>query len=84
MDECEVDQQNKGETIKALVTLQPLPIPPTIWWDISMDFIVGLPKYGNNLVIMVVVDGLSKYAHFCILKHPFTTTTMDQIFMDNI
>jgi hypothetical protein len=47
-------------------------IPPDIWKDISMDFIVGLPKLGNKSVIMVVVDHLSKYAHFCALHHPFT------------
>jgi hypothetical protein len=70
--ECEVCQCNKGETFKALGTLQPLLIPPTIWRDISMDFIVGLPKSGNKSVIMVVVDHLSKYAHFCSLQHPFT------------
>jgi hypothetical protein len=42
--ECDVCQCNKGEIVKAPGTLQPLPIPPTIWQDISMDFIVGLPK----------------------------------------
>jgi hypothetical protein len=82
--ECEVCQHNKGETVKALGTLQPLPIPPAIWRDISMDFIVVLPKSGNKSVIMVVVDHLSKYAHFCSLQHPFTTSTVAQIFMDNI
>jgi hypothetical protein len=54
--ECEVCQRNKGETIKSPGTLQPLPIPPAIWKDISMDFITGLPKSGNKSVIMVVVD----------------------------
>jgi hypothetical protein len=33
---------------------------------------------------MVVVDHLSKYAHLCALQHPFTTSTVAQIFMDNI
>jgi hypothetical protein len=42
--ECEVCQRNKGETVKSPGTLQPLPIPPTIWKDISMEFITGLPK----------------------------------------
>ena len=42
--ECDVFQHNKGKTIKGLGTLQLLLIPPTIWRDISMDFIVGLPK----------------------------------------
>jgi hypothetical protein len=47
-----------------------------------MDFITGLPKSGNKSVIMVVVDHLSKYAHLCALQHPFTTSTMTQIFMN--
>jgi hypothetical protein len=72
VEECDVCQRNKGETIKSPGTLQPLLIPPTIWRDISMDFIVGLPKSGNKSVIMVVVDRLSKYAHLCALQHPFT------------
>jgi hypothetical protein len=49
-----------------------------------LDFIVGLPKSGNKSVIMVVVDRLSKYDQFCSLQHPFTTSTLAQIFMDNI
>jgi hypothetical protein len=61
-----------------------LPIPPAIWKDNSMEFIIGLPKSGNKSVIMVVVDRLSKYAHFFSLHHPFTTSTMTQIFMDQI
>jgi hypothetical protein len=82
--ECDVCQCNKGETIKALGTLQPLIISPSIWRDISMDFIVGPPKSNNNSFIMVVVDHLSKYAHLCDFQHPFTTCTVAQFFMDNI
>jgi len=81
---CEVCQCNKGEIVKSVGTLQPLPIPPAIWKDISMEFIIGLPKSRNKLVIMVVVDRLSKYAHFCTLPHPFTTSTVAQIFMDQV
>jgi hypothetical protein len=33
---------------------------------------------------MVLVDLLSKYAHLCALQHPFTTSTMAQIFMDQV
>ncbi len=49
-----------------------------------MDFITGLPKSRNKSVIMVVVDKLSKYAHFCALPHPFTPTLVAQSFMDQI
>jgi hypothetical protein len=82
--ECDVCQCNKGETVKSLGTLQPLPIPPAIWNDISMEFIISLPKSGNKSVIMVVVDRLSKYAHLCTFQHPFTTSMMAQIFMDQV
>jgi hypothetical protein len=64
--ECEVCQRNKGEAVKYPGTLQPLPIPPAIWKDISMEFITGLPKSGNKSVIMVVVDRLSKYVHLSV------------------
>jgi hypothetical protein len=82
--ECDTCQCNMGETIKTLGTLQPLPIPPTIWTNISMEFIIGLPQLGNKSVIMVVVYRLSKYSHLCGLQHPFTASTVAQIFMDNI
>jgi hypothetical protein len=74
----------KVEPFKSPSTLQPLPIPSAIWWDISMDCFVGLPKSGNKSIIMVVVDLLSKYAHFCALQHPFTKSIMAQIFMDQV
>ena len=73
-----------GETVKSPGRLQLLSIPPAIWRDISMDFIVGLPKLGNKSVIMVVVDHLSKYAHLCSLQHLFIEYTMAQRFNDQV
>ena len=63
--ECDVCQRHKGETVKSPGKLQPLPIPASIWTEVSMNFITSLPKSGNKSVIMVVVDRLSMYAHFC-------------------
>ena len=55
-----------------------------MWTDISMEFVVGLPKFGNKSVIMVVIDRLSKYAHFCALPHTFTPALVGQVFLDQI
>jgi hypothetical protein len=52
--------------------------------DISMDFIVGLPKLDNKSFNMMFIDPLSKYAHFYALQHSFTASTTAQLFMDNI
>jgi hypothetical protein len=49
-----------------------------------MEFIVVLPKLGNKSSMMVVMDRLSKYAHFCVVQNPFIASTIDQIVMDNI
>ncbi|GJW21472.1 putative mitochondrial protein [Tanacetum coccineum] len=64
--------------------LQPLPIPQQIWQDVSMDFIDGLPVSNGKTVIMVVVDRLSKYAHFVSMAHPYTAVQVAGLFLDNI
>lgn len=49
-----------------------------------MDFIKGLPSSHGKQVIWVVVDRLSKYAHFIPVAHPYTAMDIAQLFMDHI
>ena len=49
-----------------------------------MDFIEGLPRSGGKTTILVVVDRLSKFAHFIPLAHSFTAKTAALVFMGEI
>lgn len=49
-----------------------------------MDFIEGLLKSNGQGVIWVIVDCMSKYAHFIILSHPFTASSLAQGFLDQV
>ena len=81
---CSVCQQCKYDTAASPGLLQPLPIPPAVWSDISMDFVDGLPLSFGKTVILVVVDRLTKAAHFLALAHPYSAITVAQAYMDNI
>ena len=81
---CPVCQQYKGENVATPRLLQPLPVPKSIFSDVSMDFIEGLPKSSRKNVIMVVVDRFTKYAHFIALSHPFTVSMVAGAYLDNV
>ena len=49
-----------------------------------MDFITDLPKSKGKSVIMVIVDRLTKYTHFCALSHPFKASIVATAFMETV
>jgi len=82
---CLECQQIKTEHQHPAGLLQPLPIPEWKWEIISMDFITGLPKTKrNNDSIMVVVDKLSKAAHFIPVQSTYRAVQIAHIFMQNV
>jgi hypothetical protein len=82
--QCQVCQQAKHSNLKPAGLLQPLPPPKGAWQDISMDFIDGLPLSDGANVILVVVDRLTKYAHFIPLCHPYTAKSVAKAYVENI
>ena len=55
-----------------------------IWKDLTMDFIEGLPKSNGFNSIFVIVDCLSKYAHFIHLRHSNTAVTTPATFAKEV
>ncbi|RVW92515.1 Transposon Tf2-8 polyprotein [Vitis vinifera] len=84
IQQCATCQKTKSETLAPAGLLQPLPIPCLVWDDISLDFIDGLPSSQGKDSIMVVVDRLSKYAHFIALSHLFSAKMIAEKFVENI
>lgn len=81
---CDTCQRQKYLAISPYGLLQPLAIPEQIWNDVSMDFIMGLPKSRGFEAILVVVDRLSKYSHFISIKHPYTAKSIAEIFTKEV
>jgi hypothetical protein len=77
-------QRHKTEHLHPLGLLQPMEVPSAVWQDIAMDFVEGFPKVGSKMVILTVVDRLSKYGHLIVLRHPYTATTVTSAFFENI
>lgn len=82
--QCAICQHNKHSHQHPFGLLQPLPIPTGVWHDVSMDFIEALPKSEGHTVILVLVDRLTKYAHFIAVKHPYTAATITHLFLDHV
>ncbi|XP_061375386.1 uncharacterized protein LOC133317533 [Gastrolobium bilobum] len=77
---CITCQQVKYQNQAPAGLLQPISIPSKIWEDLSMDFIVGLPVSHGFTTILVVVDRLSKQAHFGSLPQRYTAAKVANLF----
>lgn len=49
-----------------------------------MDFITDLPKIEGKTVVMVVVDRLTKYAHFSPLPPNFNAVKVVEVFLKDV
>uniref|UniRef100_A0A8R7RBD8 Reverse transcriptase domain-containing protein n=1 Tax=Triticum urartu TaxID=4572 RepID=A0A8R7RBD8_TRIUA len=82
--QCQVCQHAKHEQSKTAGTLAPLPVQTAPRRDLTIDFVEGLPPSEGFDSIMVVVDRLTKSAHFILLRHPFKAPQVTKVFWDHV
>ena len=82
---CLVCQKSKIEHQKPSGLLQPLSIPEWKWDSISMDFVSGLPRTPSNYeAIWVIVDRLTKSAHFIPIRMNYSMEKLARLYMERI
>lgn len=84
LQECMTCQQYKIEQGHPAGLLQPLPIPNQKRESISMDFITGLPKAHGKDCIYVIVDRLTKYAHFFAISTNYSVVQKAEVFFKEV
>jgi hypothetical protein len=85
VEQCLTCQQVKMENQRPSGLLQPLLIPEWKWENISMDFVCGLPRTSKNHdAIWVVVDRLTKSAHFIPIRMNYSLDKLAELYVNEI
>jgi len=80
---CLICQQVKAEHQRPSGLLQRLDIPLWKWEEITMDFVVGLPRtQRGHDAIWVVVDRLTKSAHFIPIRLSQPVEQLAKLYVD--
>ena len=83
--ECDVCRRVKAEHQRPAGLLQPLPVPEWKWDSIGMDFITGLPRTSSGKdSIWVVIDRLTKVAHFLPVLTTFSMGRLADLYISRI
>jgi hypothetical protein len=80
---CQVCLQAKPDISKYPGKLQPLPTPMEALQIVSVDFIEG-PKSESASCILMIMDKFTHYGHFIPLYHPYTTSSLAMVFMNEV
>ena len=83
--ECDVYRHVKAEHQRPAGTLRAIAIPEWKWDEVGMDFITGFPRSqkGNN-AIWVVIDRLSKVAHFLPVREDIKAKQLAELYVARI
>jgi hypothetical protein len=82
---CLVCQKAKIDHQKSAGLLQSLDIPEWKWDGIAMDFVTALPKtQKKHDAIWVIIDRLTKSAHFIPINQTFSLERLAQVYVKEI
>ncbi|KAJ0574580.1 putative nucleotidyltransferase, Ribonuclease H [Helianthus annuus] len=82
---CLTCSQVKAEHQRPYGKLQPLEIPVWKWEHVTMDLVTKLPKTRKRHdAIWVVVDRLTKSAHFLPIRETYNSEKMAEVYMNEI
>ncbi|KAI3505152.1 hypothetical protein L1887_27074 [Cichorium endivia] len=85
VEKCVTCLQVKAEHQRPYGSLQPLGIPEWKWDHVTMDFLMSLPKtVKGHDSIWVVVDRLTKSAHFLPIKETWPIDRLAKLYTDEI
>ncbi|KAI3725205.1 hypothetical protein L1987_64983 [Smallanthus sonchifolius] len=85
VSKCLTCSQVKAEHQKPYGKIQPLEIPEWKWEHITMDFITKLPRTAKGHdTIWVIVDRLTKSAHFLPIRETFSSERLAEVFINEV
>ncbi|KAG8498732.1 hypothetical protein CXB51_005083 [Gossypium anomalum] len=85
VSKCLICQQVKAEHQVPSGLLQPIMVPEWKWDRITMDFILGLPLTpGKKNAIWVIVDRLTKSAHFILVRTDYSLNKLAELYIREI
>src|SRR3954463_9856698 len=85
ISKCDICQRVKAGHQRPAGLLQPLQITEWKWDSVGMDFITGLPTSSRgNDSIWVIVDRLSKVAHFLPVKTTYQSSKLAELYITRI